>query len=301
MRDTLVTINTATAGRLEEVARMLEEQGANSFRVGAYRRAATTLRELDQPVTEIVRKEGLAGLQRLPGIGETIARFVHSMVTTGRLPILDRLRGESDPISLFRSVPGIGKVLAERLHDELGIQSLEELELAAHDGRLASVMHLGEKRIAGIRDSLASRLGRIRAASSATSDNEPTVAEILEVDREYRQKSDHGLLPMVAPGRFNPLHQKWLPILHTLRRKRHYTALFSNTPRAHQLGKTFDWVVIYYDGTGRERQCTVITAMYGPLADRRIVCGREEECRLHYLTPLAHVMHQEKVYDGFSI
>lgn len=301
MRDTLITINTSIAGKLEEVARMLEEQGANSFKVAAYRRAAATLRELDQPVTEIVRKEGLAGLQCLPGIGETLARFVYQMVTTGRLPILDRLRGESDPITLFRSVPGIGRVLAERLHDELGIQSLEELELAAHDGRLASVLQLGEKRIAGIRDSLASRLGRLRAATSVGSDDQPTVAEILDVDREYRQKSDQGHLPMIAPRRFNPEHQKWLPILHALRGKRHYTALFSNTPRAHQLGKTFDWVVIYYEGAGRERQCTVITAMYGPLAGRRIVRGREEECRLHYLTPLPQIIHQKKVYDGFSI
>lgn len=302
MRDELITVNASIAARLDEVAGILEEQRANSFRVAAYRHAATTIRELDQPITEIVRKQGLAGLQKLPGIGDTIARFVHVIVTTGRLPILDRLRGESDPIALFRSVPGIGKVLAERLHDELGLDTLEELEMAAHDGRLAGTLRLGEKRIAGIRDSLASRLGRVRTtATMLLGDDQPTVAEILDVDREYRQKSDQGLLPMIAPRRFNPEHQKWLPILHTRRGKRHYTALFSNTPRAHQLGKTFDWIVIYYDGAGRERQCTVITAMYEPLAGRRIVRGREEECRLHYLKPLPQTIQQKKVYDGFSI
>src|SRR5574338_1514073 len=98
MRDELITVNASIAARLDEVAGILEEQRANSFRVAAYRHAATTIRELDQPVTEIVRKQGLAGLQKLPGIGDTIARFVHVIVTTGRLPILDRLRGESDPI-----------------------------------------------------------------------------------------------------------------------------------------------------------------------------------------------------------
>lgn len=249
-----------------------------------------------------MRTEGLTGLDKLPAVGETIARLIHQMIMTGRLPMLDRLRGESDPITLLRSVPGIGKVIAERAHDELGIETLEELEVAAHDGRLARVLRLGEKRIKGIRDSLASRLGRIRTSTAAvTSHDQPLVSEILDVDREYRQKSDHGLLPMIAPRRFNPEHQKWLPILHTRRGDTHYTAVFSNTPRAHQLNKTFDWVVIYYDGQGRERQCTVITAMYGPLAGRRIVRGREEECKLHYIRPVQLIQSRQKIYDGFAI
>jgi len=60
------------------------------------------------------------------------------------------------------------------------------------------------------------------------------------------------------------------------------TALFSNTPRAHQLRKTSDWVVIYYDRGDGERQCTVITATYGPLTGYRIVRGRETECLDYY-------------------
>lgn len=294
--------NGSVAAKLEEVAQLFDDQKANSFRVAAYKRAAATIRDLDRPLEEIVQKEGLAGLDKLTGVGETIARLVHQMVTTGRLPMLDRLRGESDPITLLRTVPGIGKVMAERAHDELGIATLEELEVAAHDGRLAKVLRLGEKRIAGIRDSLASRLGRVRRSARATPvRDQPPVSEILDVDREYRQKSDQELLPMIAPKRFNPQHQKWLPILHTRRGDTHYTAAFSNTPRAHQLDKTSDWVVIYYDGHGRERQCTVITAMYGPLARRRIVRGREEECRHHYIRRVQPIEPRKKIYDGFSI
>ena len=82
----------------------------------AYRRAAQTLRQLDQPVSEIVREEDEAGLHKLPGIGESLARAIVEMLLTGRLPILDRLRGEHDPIALLASVPGIGKELAARLH-----------------------------------------------------------------------------------------------------------------------------------------------------------------------------------------
>jgi hypothetical protein len=71
-------------------------------------------------------------------------------------------------------------------------------------------------------------------------------------------------------------------VLHTARGRRHYTALYSNTARAHDLHKTRDWVVLYYEGRGGERRYTVITSEFGPLAGRRIVRGREAECVLHY-------------------
>jgi DNA polymerase/3'-5' exonuclease PolX len=74
--------------------------------------------------------------------------------------MLERLRGESDPVEVLASVPGVGKRLAERLHTGLGIGTLEELEAAAHNGRLAEIEGFGEKRIADVMDSLASRLGR---------------------------------------------------------------------------------------------------------------------------------------------
>ncbi len=296
------SINSSIATRLEEVAQILEEQRANIFRVGAYRRAAAMLRGLERPIDDIVRTEGLEGLQRLPGIGETLARFIHQLVTTGRLPMLDRLRGDSDPMALLRTVPGIGKVMAERVYDELGVETLEELEIAAHDGRLERVLGLGEKRLAGIRDSLATRLGRVRTACGLTpARNQPPVSEILDVDREYRRKSRQGLLTTIAPRRFNPRHEKWLPILHTSRGERHYTALFSNTPRAHQLNKTSDWVVIYYDGRGGERQCTAITSAYDPLAGKRIIRGREPECLEYYLHPPPATSRQPRIQNGFSL
>ena len=275
-------VNAEVAARLEEVARILNEQGANRFRVDAYRRAATTMRRLTRPVTEIVRDEGIEGLRLLPGIGDTLARAIYQTVVTGRLPMLERLRGEADPVALLASVPGIGKVLAERLHEELGIDTLEELEAAAHDGRLADIAGLGEKRITGIRDSLAHRLGRVRDRAVEPEINQPPVREVLDVDREYREQGAKGLLRTIAPRRFNPEHRTWLPVLHTHRGKRTYTALFSNTARAHAMGKTRDWVVLYYDGGRGERQCTVITSQRGPLEGKRIVRGREAECLEYY-------------------
>jgi len=295
------SMNSLVASRLDEVAQILDEQGANLFRVGAYRRAAAMLRGLQEPIDEIVKSEGLEGLEKLPGIGETLARFIHQLVMTGRLPMLDRLRGESDPIALLRTVPGIGRVLAEKLHDELGIETLEELEIAAHDGRLEKLAGLGSKRIAGIRDSLATRLGRVRFQGSKVRASEPQVSEILDVDAEYLRRVAREELPKIAPRRFNPEQKRWLPILHTVRGKRHYSALFSNTARAHQLRKTSDWVVIYYDGKGGERQCTVITSSFGPLAGRRIIRGREPECLKNYLNPIPATARSHRIQNGFSI
>ena len=300
-KENKINMNSLVANRLDEVAQILAEQGANVFRVGAYRRAAAMLRGLQEPIDQIVKSEGLEGLEKLPGIGETLARFIHQLVMTGRLPMLDRLRGESDPITLLRTVPGIGRVLAEKLHDELGIETLEELEIAANDGRLEKIAGLGSKRIAGIRDTLATRLGRVRSQDGKVRASEPPVSEILDVDAEYRRKAAREELPKIAPRRFNPEQKRWLPILHTVRGKRHYSALFSNTPRAHQLRKTADWVVIYYDGKGGERQCTVITSAFGPLAGRRILRGREPECLKHYLNPILATARPRSIHDGFSI
>ncbi len=71
-----------------------------------------------------------------------------------------------------------------------------------------------------------------------------------------------------------------MPILHAEREGWHFTALFSNTARAHDLGRTHDWVVIYfYDDDHREDQCTVVTEAHGPMTGERVVRGREAECR----------------------
>jgi DNA polymerase (family 10) len=269
-------VNEDVAGRLDEVARLLTAQGANRFRVRAYERAANTVRRLPRPVSEILEQHGLEGLQSLPGIGESIARAIRDLLARGRLAMLERLRGESDPTTLLASVSGIGRELADRLYHDLGIETLEDLEAAAHDGRLEQVVGFGPKRLAGIRDSLAHRLQRIRPAAPDCH-RSPSVEEILDVDREYRQKGAAGQLVKIAPRRFNPSHVEWLPVLHTTRGRRHYTALFSNTALAHRLNRTHDWVVIYWDDGAGERQCTVVTAKGGSLEGRRVVRGREAE------------------------
>jgi DNA polymerase (family 10) len=274
-------LNGRIAARLEEVAGLLENQGANVFRVEAWRRAAWTVRNLDRPVSKVLEEEGIEGLDRLPGIGAVLSRAIRDLAVTGRLPMLERMRGESDPTALLASVPGIGATLADRLHHDRGIATLEDLEAAAFDGRLEDVPGMGRKKLAGIRDSLATRLGRPPRTLPAAPREEPPVSELLDVDREYRSGALAGDLPMIAPRRFNLERKAWLPILHTERGPRHYTALFSNTPRAHALGRTHDWVVLYADGASGDGQWTVVTDATGELRGQRVVRGREQECLEH--------------------
>jgi hypothetical protein len=119
-----------------------------------------------------------------------------------------------------------------------------------------------------------------RSAGAQRTVELPSVEELLDVDHEYRERAAAGTLRLIAPRRMNPRHEAWLPILHTTRGSRHYTALYSNTPNAHRQGQTHDWVVLYvdHDGSGGKRQWTVITAHFGSLVGHRVVRGREKEC-----------------------
>jgi putative hydrolase len=269
--------NEAIASRLREAAALLEGQKANPFRVRAFRRAADAIAGLPDDVGELVVREGPEALRELPGIGPGIAAAVHELLATGRWGLVERLQGGLDPERLLRSVPGVGRVLARRIHDTLQVDSLEALESAAHDGSLASVPGVGGRRIAMIRATLASMLGRRQRVAAAT---EPPVALLLDVDEEYRRKAQAGHLARIAPHRFNPSGKRWLPILHTERGAWHLTALFSNSARAHELGRTRDWVVVYFRTDHEtEGQRTVVTETQGPMAGQRVVRGRESECR----------------------
>lgn len=278
--------NREIAERFEKIAELLEAQEANPYRVRAYRMAATTLRDLPRPASAILAEEGIEGLRQLPTIGVSLARSIEQLVDTGKLNLLEQLRGATTPEQVLATVPGIGPILAGRIHEALAIETLAELEGAAYDGRLASVPGFGARRLRGIRESLAGRFHRrpplTTPPASQRQVDQPPVSELLDIDQEYRSKAKGRQLPRITPRRFNPTAAAWLPVLHTVRGENHYSALFSNTARAHELGMTNDWVVIYRDDDGGTGQWTVVTARYGELQGKRIVRGREAECATHY-------------------
>lgn len=273
------SFNLEVASIFRQCADVLKQQAANPFRVNAYVKAAQTLEALHKDARDILRDEGVAGLIALPAIGKGLAAAIDEVARTGRLAQFDRLRGEATAETLFQAVPGLGPKLAHDIHESLHIDTLEALEVAAHDGRLSAVPGIGTRRAAAIRAGLAALLGRGRGSRPATRDA-PSVDVLLDVDRQYRRRAAAGELPKIAPKRFNPEGLAWLPILHTHRGKWHFTALFSNTARAHELGRTDDWVVVYYyDDDHEEGQNTIVTETKGPMKGERVVRGREAECR----------------------
>jgi hypothetical protein len=272
--------NALVARRLSAAATLLARQGADPYRAQAYRQAARSIRRLDRDIAEI-GEGGAKALLQLRGVGPSIARAVAEQLLTGRWPFLDMLRGRLVPERLFISIPAIGPVLSRRIYDTLGITTLEALAAALKEGRLGMVEGMGVRRIALIRATLAGILAQLQPRRPRPVWEEPSVPILLDVDREYRGRAEAGELPRIAPQRFNPSGRAWQPILHTSRGRWRVSALYSNTARAHELGLTRDWVVLYFHSNGGpEAQRTVVTETWGNLAGKRVVRGREEESRL---------------------
>lgn len=271
--------NEEVADVLDRVADLLDAQHASSYRVRAYRRGAETCRTLDRPLGQIEK------LEDLPNIGKSLASAITEYLANGRLMLLERLEGQVSPEALFATIPAIGEELAHRIHEVLDIETLEELELAAHDGRLDEVPGFGERRVHAARDSLEVLLNRssrrrarlLRARDLAADEQPPSVDTILEVDAEYRAKAEAEELRRIAPRRFNPEGDAWLPVYHVEKDGWSFTALYSNSARAHQLDKIRDWVVVYFERDGHEDQGTVVTEYQGQQAGQRVVRGREHE------------------------
>jgi len=277
--------NKEIASKLREIATLLNEQKANPFRVNAYLNAAKTIATMTEPVEDLLSREGFTALLELPGIGEGIARSVNEFVMTGRMSRLESLQTGHDPIALFEQIPGIGPRSAHRIIETLHIDTLEALELAAHNGRLKNVPGFSTKKIELVQSWLTHVLGyrRTRPEPQQTI-VEPPVALLLKIDEQYRKKAQAGELPTIAPKRFNPSGEAWLPILHATKQGWHFTALYSNTARAHQLERVKDWVVIsFYDDRHHEGQHTVVTETRGAATGQRVVRGREIECNDYYL------------------
>lgn len=271
--------NVLIARRLSSAATLLDRQGADPYRAQAYRQAARTIRRLDRDIA-VIGEGGAKALLELKGVGPSIARAIAEQLLTGRWPFLDMLRGRLVPERLFISIPAIGPVLSRRIYDTLGITTLEALSAALKEGRLGTVEGMGRRRIALVRATLAGILAQMQPRRPKPVWEEPSAAVLLDVDREYRARAEADDLPRIAPQRFNPQRSAWQPILHASRGRWRVTALYSNTARAHELGLTQDWVVLYFHTNGGpEAQRTVVTETWGNLAGKRVVRGREEESR----------------------
>ncbi len=146
--------NRDIAAVFQQVAELLEFQGANPFRVRAYQNAARRIQDYPEPLSAIVA-DPERELTELEGIGKDLAEKITALVETGSLPMLDELRAEvpDDVLALLR-VPGLGPKKAAVLHKELGIASLDMLRAACEADQVSSLKGFGaktqEKILAGI-------------------------------------------------------------------------------------------------------------------------------------------------------
>lgn len=281
----MTPFNHEVAEQLRKISNLLVAQNANPFRARAYINAAYTLENLPVDIEGIIQDKGIKGLIELPAIGAGIARSIYEYVATGRMTRLENLQGVSDPVGLFQTIPTVGNLLAQRIHDHLQVDTFEALENAIRHGQLQSVDGIGRKRNEAIDAWLLKHLGehRLRSVKTLHPGHNPIIALLLKIDTEYRQKAEADKLPRITPKRFNPENKNWLPVLHASYDGWHFTALYSNTSRAHQLNRIHDWVVIFfYDGDHREGQHTVVTETHGTLMGKRVVRGREAECIEYY-------------------
>ena len=136
--------NARIAADLDEIADLLELQDANPFRVRAYRNAARTVRDADAPIR--ARVEANEDLRELPGIGKDIAAQIVRKVEGHEMEALVELRGKV-PRGLLDvvRVPGVGPKKARALWSELGVASLDALDAAAREGRIADLKGFGAK------------------------------------------------------------------------------------------------------------------------------------------------------------
>lgn len=136
--------NADIAAIFEEIADLLEIQGANQFRIRAYRNAARILSDLPQEVRLLVEQGD--DLTRLPGIGDDLAGKISEITTTGRSNFLERLHRELPPvITELLKIPGLGPKRVKALYHNLDVQTIEQLHRAAKDGRIRALPGFGEK------------------------------------------------------------------------------------------------------------------------------------------------------------
>ena len=136
--------NAEIAASLETVADLLEFDGANAFRVRAYRSAARSIREHGRPLADLVAEGGR--LTSLAGVGKGAAEKCEELLESGRLELLDELQQRiPQSVLLLLRIPGLGPKRAATLFRELQVRTLDDLRAACDDGRVAGLKGFGKK------------------------------------------------------------------------------------------------------------------------------------------------------------
>ena len=148
--------NDAIARRFHRLAALMEVRGDDPFRLRSYRNAAEAIEVWPTPLKEIAEKEGVAGLQEIPGVGKAIAGKVIELLTKGTFDAWERLTAETpESVIDLLEVPGIGPKTAALLHQRFKVSSLADLKVFVNSGGLDMVDGIGPKTATRIKETLA--------------------------------------------------------------------------------------------------------------------------------------------------
>src|SRR5215472_7619664 len=166
---------------LGEIAVLLELKGENPFKARAYVNGARALDSLSEPLEKVVSDKRLGEIR---GIGEALQKKITELVTTGKLGYYDELKAATPPgLVAMLEIPGIGPKKIKAVHDELGLNTIEDLEAACKDGRVAKLKGFGEKTASNICEGIARR--RAYASKHLVSDAIPVADPLLEALRAH--------------------------------------------------------------------------------------------------------------------
>lgn len=248
-----------------EIADLLEIQGANPFRIRAYRNAARILGDLPQEARVLVEKGD--NLTRLPGIGADLAGKIGEIVTTRHCSLLDRLRRELPPaVTELLKIPGLGPKRVKALYHDLDVQTVEQLQRAAQDGRIRALHGFGAKTEQNILQAVQAHTSQGRRFKLATA------AQYAEALRAFLQAVP-GVLQVTVAGSFRRMRETVgdLDIL---------VAAAADSP-VMQRFTGYDEVAEVYSA-GETRASVLLKC--GLQVDLRVVAQQSYGAALHYFT-----------------
>ncbi|HEV2210126.1 MAG TPA: DNA polymerase/3'-5' exonuclease PolX [Verrucomicrobiae bacterium] len=164
-----------------KIAVLLDLKGENPFKSRAYQNAARALEGLAEPLEELVGQQRVAEIK---GIGESIQKKIRELLDTGKLAYYEELKAATPPgLVAMLDIPGLGPKKIKALHEELGIKTIEQLEAACRDGRVAGLRGFGEKTATNICEGITRR--RAYASRHLISEALPVAESLLEALRAH--------------------------------------------------------------------------------------------------------------------
>lgn len=257
--------NADITATFDEIADLLEIQGANPFRIRAYRNAARILGDLPQEARVLVERGD--DLTRLPGIGADLAAKISEIISTGHCSLLERLRRELPPaVTELLKIPGLGPKRVKALYHDLDVQTVEQLQRAAQDGRIRALHGFGEKTEQNILQAVQTHASQNRRFKLATA------AQYAEALRAFLQAVP-GVIDATVAGSFRRMRETVGDL----------DILVTATPGSQVMRRftAYDEVVEVYS-VGETRASVLLKC--GMQVDLRVVAKESYGAALHYFT-----------------